>query len=101
MISEWAYLQYSPSTLAVSAFKCGLIHLDFDDLNETVDIACSLTSVCQVCFFSLMYKYLSNALNIFEFSAKGIIKYLCPYDAKSASEIMEVAMWAKQKRTSK
>ncbi|KAI9288504.1 hypothetical protein BC943DRAFT_349887, partial [Umbelopsis sp. AD052] len=44
---EWAYLQYSPLTLAVSAFKCGLIHLDFDDLNETVDIACSLTSVCQ------------------------------------------------------
>ncbi|KAG2184938.1 hypothetical protein INT43_000851 [Umbelopsis isabellina] len=45
---EWGYLQYSPSILAVSAFKCGLIHLDFDDLNETVQIACSLTSVCQI-----------------------------------------------------
>jgi hypothetical protein len=50
--SEWAYLQYPPSTLAVSAFKCGLIDLDFDDLNETVDIACNLTSVCQVSLYS-------------------------------------------------
>lgn len=62
MILEWAYLQYSPSTLAVSAFKCGLIHLDFDDLNETVDIACSLTSVCQVCFFPSVYHNSSSEL---------------------------------------
>jgi hypothetical protein len=53
--SEWAYLQYPPSTLAVSAFKCGLIDLDFDDLNETVDIACNLTSVCQVAYIPVLY----------------------------------------------
>jgi hypothetical protein len=53
LIEEWAYIRYPPSILAVSAFKCGLMHLDFDDLNETVDIACSLTSVCQVSIYRL------------------------------------------------